>query len=235
MSEPGLFNQRPLRERLRTFALIGYVAVCLVFVLPGGARLGSRAVWDSPHNHDQFAKWANTLSGLGIDTSAEALQQSLWKLTKRYLKTHSALMRPIAWIPMQLGFGQSWRMFSNPQTTPSRLWIEADSGNGFSPLYVSRSREHTWHRQFFEHHRVRKLFGRIGRGGRDEAYVALARWTARRAFRELPAAQRVRVRMYTWATAGPGPAPNVPNEPEFGRSRGKFRHEQVFERNEVGN
>lgn len=234
MTDPGAFNQRPLPERLRAYALLGYVAVCLVFVLPGGSRLGSRAVWDSPHNHEQFAEWAKTLSGLGVEADADALQRGLWKLTKRYLKAHSAIMRPLAWIPEQLGFGQSWRMFSNPQSTPSRLWVEVDAGEGFVPIYVSRSREHTWQRAFFEHHRVRKLFGRIGRGGRDQAYDALARWTARRAFQELPAVSRVRVRIYTWSTPRPGPSPKFPSEPEFGRDGGHFRHEHVFARSEVG-
>jgi hypothetical protein len=128
-----------------------------------------------------------------------------------------------------VGFGQSWRMFSNPQTTPSQLWIELDSGNGFTPIYVSRSSEHVWRHSFFEHHRIRKLLGRIGRGGKDSAYEALADWIAKRAFGDYPQAKRVRVRSYTWTT--PAPDASGPNVGEF--RKGKYHHEKLFVRKEV--
>src|SRR5690606_3515630 len=136
----------------------------------------------------------------GVNVSGATLKQWLWGFTRRYVRAHSQLLRPVRWLPEQLGFGQSWRMFSNPQTTPSRLWVELDEGSGFEPIYVSRSTQHTWRQGFFEHHRIRKLLGRIGRGGRDGAYNSLAGWVAKRAFDEHPQAQTVRRRIYTWTT-----------------------------------
>jgi len=234
MTAPVVLPQRPWRERLRTYLLAGYVLLCLVFTLPGGSRFVNRDVWDSPHNRDQFTQWAATLNQLGFDVSAGAMKQWLWGFTRRYVRAHSELMRPLRWLPEQLGFGQSWRMFSNPQTTPSRLWVEIDDGNGFEAIYVARSTQHTWQQPFFEHHRVRKLLGRIGRGGRDAAYNALASWVAKRAFREYPQASKVRVRIYTWTTPGADSEPQFSDSPEFGRRKGKFRHELVFAREEPG-
>lgn len=192
-----------------------------------------RQVWNSPHNREQFNHWSATLSRFGLDISSTRLKSELWEFTRRYVRLHSQLMRPVRWLPEQLGFGQSWRMFSNPQTTPSRLWLEVDDGHGFEPIYVSRSSEHTWRRSFFEHHRVRKLLGRIGRGGRDAAYESLARWVAKRAFQDYPNAARVRVRTYVWATPGADAQPQFSDQPEFGRHKGKFDHELVFTREGV--
>ncbi len=232
MADAVSFSRRPWRERLRTCALAAYILVCLAFTLPAGSRLANKQVWDSPHNAEQFTRWAHTLTGLGFEVSGAEMKRWLWDFTRRYLRTYSAVMRPLSWLPQQLGFGQSWRMFSNPQTTPSRLWVEADEGGGFAPIYVSRSSQHTWHAAFFEHHRVRKLLGRIGRGGRDAAYEALAAWTAKRVFEEYPRASRVRIRIYTWSTPGPEDAPRFSDVTEFGRKGGKFRHELTFDRGE---
>src|SRR5690606_30587874 len=113
---------------------------------------------------------------------------------------------------------------------PSRLWVELDEGSGFEPIYVSRSTQHTWRQGFFEHHRIRKLLGRIGRGGRDGAYNSLAGWVAKRAFDEHPQAQTVRLRIYTWTTPSGSAEPGFTEPPEFGRRKGKFRHERVFTR-----
>ncbi len=84
-------------------------------------------------------------------------------------------------------------MFSNPQTSPSRLWVEVDQGDGFTPLFVVGSERYTWHGDFFGHHRIRKLLGRIGRAGRGPEYNELGRWLAREAAREFPDAKTLRV------------------------------------------
>lgn len=200
-----------------------------MFTLPGGSRFTSRAVWESPHNQMQFAAWAETLTQLGIETSGPALQKRLWSATKRYSRVRDQVIEPVAWLPVQLGFAQSWRMFSNPQTTPSRLWVEVDEGHGFEPIYVSRSDVHTWRRSFFEHHRLRKLLGRIGRGGKDAAYDALAAWIADRALLDHPTAEHVRVRVETWST----PAPGSPPLRNSGERRGEFRMEHRYDRPEA--
>ena len=210
--------------RLRTAALLMYGGVCLLFTLPGGSRFTSRAVWESPHNQKQFTAWAQTLSRVGIETSGPALQKFLWSATKRYSRVRDQVIKPVQWLPVQLGFAQSWRMFSNPQTTPSRLWVELDEGQDFEPIYVSRSAKHTWRQTFFEHHRLRKLLGRIGRGGKDSAYDALAAWVAKRAFLDHPAALRVRVRIETWTT----PPPESTSSLGADAPQGEFRLEHVY-------
>lgn len=219
-------TSKGLRPTLRTAALIGYGLLCLLFVLPGGSRFTSRAVWNSAHNQRQFDVWAKTLGSLGIPTTGPRLQSQLWSVAKKYSKSRDKLLRPLRWLPEQVGFGQSWRMFSNPQTTPSQLWVEVDTGKGFSPIYVSRSSEHIWRRPLFDHHRVRKLLGRIGRGGKDEAYVAFSARIAKHALADFPDAKRVRTRIFTWTT--PSPNASSPDPAQF--RRGKFRHERTFNR-----
>lgn len=222
------------KQRLRVLALTTYLGLCLLYTLPGGSRFTNRAVWNSAHNERQFGEWASALRHLGVDVTGAQFKAWLWSTTKRYVHVRNRMLRPLSWLTEQVGFGQGWRMFSNPQTTPSRLWVEVDEGSGFRPIYVSRSQERTWRRSFFEHHRIRKLLGRIGRGGGDAAYAALSKRIAQWAFADRPHAKRVRVRTYTWRTPSPAEPSRFSDAPEFARKGGKFRLAHVFTRSEPG-
>lgn len=214
---------------LKVGALLLYAFVCLMFATPTGSRLSNKQVWDSQHNKEEFEAWASGLGALGGNLSGREFQDALWRVTTTYLERRDRLLRPLAWMSRQLGFVQSWKMFSNPQTSPSRLWIELDSGRGFTPLFVVGSDEHTWRRDFFAHHRIRKLLGRIGRAGRAPEYKALCNWIAKAAAQDFPRAQAVRVSMYTWSTRPPNEDYKQVVEPEFGRPGGDFARVKTFD------
>lgn len=215
--------------RLKTGALVVYAVTCLVLSSPAGSRLSNRSVWDSQHNQDEFEAWASGLRNLGLNLSGRQFQDLLWNVTNTYLDQRNHWLEPLAWVTDQLGFAQGWRMFSNPQTSPSRLWVELDQGDGFTPLFVVGSQRYTWHGEFFGHHRIRKLLGRIGRAGRGPEYNELGRWLAREAAREFPDAKTLRVSMYTWKTEPPNRTYNSVPEPELGRPGGTFARRKTFD------
>ncbi len=173
-------------------------------LLPATGRLGNRAVWQSEHNQAQFEQWALMLRDLGLSVDSRQLQSRLWALTRWYLQWRRPIKAWLSPVDAQLGIDQGWAMFSNPQTHPGRLHIDVDRGSGWEPLYVSRSDEHAWHRSQFDHNRMRKLVGRIIRGGRRGSYSRLVRWIGERAREDFPTARRVRVRLYRWTTQAPG-------------------------------
>lgn len=216
-------------QTLKIGALLTYVVACLLLSTPAGSRLGNRQVWDSQHNQDEFEAWATGLRALGVDVSTRDFQDLLWRVTTTYLGSRDRLMRPLSWLSTQLGFVQSWKMFTNPQTSPSRLWVELDTGKGFTPLFVVGSDEHTWRRDFFQHHRIRKLLGRIGRAGRSHEYNALGNWLARAAAHDFPRAKALRVSVYTWKTQSPDEDYELVPDPEFGRPGGRFERSKTFD------
>lgn len=216
------------RRILGPSLLLAYAALCIFLALPSGSRLGDRKVWNSQHNQAQFQRWAGFLSDLGLDVSGKQLNAHLWSFTSSYLKTHNQLLANIRWIPEQLGVSQSWRMFSNPQTHPSRLWLELDEGNGFRPLYIAGSDQHTWRREQLEHHRLRKLTGRLGRSNRQSLYDSFGAWLARQAAHDFPHATSLRIRVYTWSTEAPGSISTANDTVPFARANGKFARAKSF-------
>lgn len=222
------------RVKFRVLALLGYALLCVALATPTGSRLSNRRVWDSQHNQDEFDAWARGLNGLGFDVSGQEFQDLLWSFTNTYLKQRQLVLGPVEWAAAQLGFTQSWRMFSNPQTSPSRLWVELDTGYGFTPLFVAGSEQYTWRRDFFAHHRIRKLLGRIGRAGRAPEYDALCKWLATEAAREFPNGQfpnavALRISMYTWKTPPPNHPFEPPSKPELARPGGKFERRKLLQ------
>ncbi len=209
--------------------LILYAVLCLLFALPGGSRLVDRKVWNSPQNRAQFESWSAFLQDVGVDVSPRQLQQHLWTFTRSYVGVRQAALAKLHWLPEQLGFSQSWRMFSSPQTHPSRLWLELDQGSGYHPLYVAGSKEYAWRRDLLEHHRLRKLVGRLGRSNRHSTYRAFADWLAREVAKDFPEAISLRVSAYTWKTPTPDEVPTAFSlDLPFARAEGKFARVKVF-------
>lgn len=199
---PRIGGVRALRQ-LRALLLLGYLAVMGLMLLPSGHRMGSRAVWRTELIQAQFADWAAALSHFGISMTPKEFERKLWRLVRGYLSVQRPMARSLLPLGQHLGIGQSWKMFSNPQTHPSRIHIDVDRGTGFRPVYVSRSATHNWNQALFDDGRMRKLVGRIGRGGEDSPYPAFVHWTEAQIREDFPDARRLRVRLYRWRTPPP--------------------------------
>ncbi len=186
------------RSRWRWVAAtcIAYVALAIWIALPSGARLRDRALWEQPSTQQQFQAWAALLQRFGLEVEAEPLRERVWTLTQGYLELRHQWVWPAQKLALQLGIDQSFRMFSNPQTAPSLLVLELDRGAGFEPIYVARSTQHRWNARQLEHHRIRKLIGRVARGSYEAQWRDLTRWLARRASCDFPEGKRLRARLY---------------------------------------
>lgn len=180
-----------------------HVLAMLVLALPDASRLGDRAVWKARGTQLDFKQWAERLQGLGFDTDAKRFERWLWDLSQGYLKLRAVLVAPFDPYRRVAGMTQSWRMFSNPQRRPARLHIDVKDGGQWRPLYVGRSDEFEWRREQFDNNRVRKLIGRFARNIRRGNYRLLARWVARQAAHDYPAASEIRVRLYRFKSLPP--------------------------------
>jgi len=205
-----------LRSQLLALFVAFHVLSVLVLSLPASARLGERAVWQSRENQLQFARWARLSSQLGFARSGPELEEQLWTLTQSYLRARSVFIAPFELYASYTGIAQGWRMFSNPQSHPAYVHVELARGAGFEPIYVSRSSQFTWHREQFDHHRLRKLFGRVARSTEELLWEQFGEWAARQAARDFPDASELRIWQERRATPEPGSSaasePAVPEE-----------------------
>jgi hypothetical protein len=193
-----------LCRRLRRWALPVCALCFLLSALPSEARLADRAVWRSPTAARQFSEWAATLSYLGFEVSARGLERFCWKAAKGYLAVRGVVLGPWLTVQRQLGIGQSWSLFTTPQTDPIRLVIDVETDQGWRPLFASRSELHIWRRGIFDHHRVRKLIGRLARTQDLGNWNALTEWVTGQVALDFASARRVRIALWRWQTLAPG-------------------------------
>jgi hypothetical protein len=211
-------GQRPVGWRARWVpAFVGFHGLAvLLLALPASGRLGDRAVWESRENQLQFARWAQLANKLGIARDGPELEQLLWRLTQRYLHARASFVAPFELYRNYSGVGQGWRMFSNPQSHPAYVHIELRRAASFEPIYVSRSSRYDWRAGQLDHHRVRKLFGRIARSTEQELWAQFGVWAAQRAAQDFPDALELRIWQERRATPEPGrpeaPAAVVPEQ-----------------------
>lgn len=181
-----------------------HVLAMLMLALPSNSRLGDPAVWQSRENQLQFARWAQFASKLGIARDGAELEQLLWRLTQGYLSVRGVVVAPFELYEEFSGVRQGWRMFSNPQSHPAYVHVELRRGASFEPIYVSRSSQYDWRARQLDHHRVRKLFGRIARSTEQELWEQFGSWAAQRAARDFPDALELRIWQERRATPDPG-------------------------------
>jgi hypothetical protein len=216
-SDPPRGGQRPVgwRAPLLPAFVAFHVLAMLLLALPASGRLGERAVWESRENQLQFARWAKLASKLGVARDGPELEQRLWRLTQSYLSAREVLVAPFELYAEYSGVRQGWRMFSNPQSHPAYVHVELRRGASFEPIYVSRSSQYAWRGVQLDHHRVRKLFGRIARSTEQELWEQFGAWAAQRAAQDFPDALELRIWQERRATPEPGsPEPSSAPVPE---------------------
>lgn len=190
---------------LRTALIFFHLAAVLVYCLPPPGKVADPAYWKTEQSQSELGVWAKRIDSLGIDTSKEEFEQWLWRVTQRYVAVRRALDRPFGRYVRTMHTNQGWSLFSQPQTQPVRVVVDLqEPGAGFRRIYESRSDEHTWRRAQFDHNRIRKFVGRIGRRSTRELYWQLGNWIARMAARDFPRSGFVKVRLYRYRTAAPG-------------------------------
>jgi hypothetical protein len=188
---------------VRAALILLHVCAVPVLALPAPAYIGNASIREAPLYRRELDAWSQRLRGLGIELTGPQLERIVVEQGRRYLGLRRAIVTPFVPYGRYLGVHQSWQMFSQPQTFPVRLHVEVRAaGEPFEPIYVQHSDEHIWRRSQFEHDRVRKLLGRIGRRS-TAGYVELARWVARQVASDFPDASHVRVRQHRAATLPP--------------------------------
>jgi len=118
----------------------------------------------------------------------------LWPLAAGTAAVVEVLRRPFEPAITYLGFFQRWRMFSVPKLKSARLAVDVLDEGAWRRVYASRSPEYDWRRSQFDHDRMRKLVARSVRSAKGKFWNDLSTWIARRAAKDFPNAEEVRVR-----------------------------------------
>jgi len=184
---------------LRAILVIGHICAVIVYALPSPARIGERAYWKRDTTQEELRQWAGSLDRVGIDTSAQGLEEFLWNLSQGYVSLRRHLIRPFTPYSKYSSVAQGWRMFTNPQRRPARLHLSLVFEDGREEdLFIPHSDQANWRRRQFDHNRFRKQLGRLARDTPNRDFDFIASWAAKRAAGDFPLATKLRVRLYRW-------------------------------------
>ncbi len=183
----------PMTAHLRGLLVALHVLAVTLAALPSPEGGMNRGAWTDPTVQAEFAAWRGRLAALGIELSAEELEDRLWTLAQGWMAARKASLAPFAPYYRHMGTAQPWRMFVAPHTHPSRLHIELLEGEEWRTLYIARDPRHRWKAELLDHDRMRSALFRYAWPGYRRSWEELGRWLADRAAEEFPAGARLRL------------------------------------------
>lgn len=189
--------------QVRTALVLLHVLAISLMALPAPAGGMSKSAWKEPTVQAEFVSWRGRLAAIGVELTPEEFEDNLWTFASGVMEVRSVVLAPFEPYYDYFGTWQSWRMFVAPHTYPANLHIDVRVDEEWKPVYVGRSAEHAWMRDFFDHDRVRSAVFRYSWKKYSSTYRAFTKWIARRAAVDFPEADKVRVRYFRTQTPSP--------------------------------
>lgn len=146
----------------------------------------------NPQRQRDIEVWRGLLRSLGLDIPLERVEGALVSTTKGLSKIHRTLKAPFKPAFELVGANQSWALFASASTTPDRLVVQIDRGNGWETVMRRLDPCCSWREDQLEYRRLRGVWDGQQRSMRA-GYKGLTKWIARQAMRDAPDAQKVRV------------------------------------------
>lgn len=167
-----------------------------------------RSNFDLPVAREELAAIRGHLGRLGVELTHEELADAFVAWGRPLAEARGWLTEPLKHPFRILGMGQSWGLFTYPDTWPHRLVVEArPKGGVYERLYAGLDPEHDWRRDVFVYRRVRGVYdGNTNKPG--ASWNNFARWTADRVFEEFRGYDEVRVFFERFHTVPPGGEPD---------------------------
>lgn len=192
--------------QIRAALLLYHVVGVVLLSIPSPEGAMQRSSWDDPTVQHEFEAWSRRLRAIGVHHDRRSLDQSLWSLSNRYLTVRRVITSPYDAYGTFAGSRQSWRMFTAPQRFPVRLEVSIRERGAYHTVYLSRSNEHVWRRDLFDHYRLRRAVFMMGWDRERRHFTTFADWVASRAAADYPDATDVLVRTVRYRTPEPSEA-----------------------------
>ena len=192
-----------LWPHVRAALLCAVVAGNLVHAIPFPKKEvedDDEAEWRA---HD-VERWHGWLSDLGL------WRGSLAEFHDEVLLRHNQLATVGGWVQLPtrpvfrwLRSTQQWGLFGVVTEAPERLVVEVEVDGAWRMLERRLDPVYTWNDAIFRYRRVRGTWDTVKDDKPNPAYDAFCRWTARRAFADVPGATRVRIEREQIPVAAP--------------------------------
>lgn len=175
---------------------------------------------------EELAAQRVLLAKIGISLTAQEWEDVLFASGSAWVKVYEWTVKPFNPLLRITGTGQSWGLFTYPDTHPHRLIVEVREGadGPWREIYAGLHPEHRWKRELLAYRRVRGVYdSQTSKPG--ASWKNLTRWLARQAMTEDPEIAAVRVAFRRFHTVAPGK--------QAQSSSPMLRHARIWKRDEV--
>lgn len=209
--------------RAALMALVLAVYGLAALPLPHSAR---RAMFDEPVAREELAAQAALLGRVGVAVTPAQVADVLQASNELGVAVYERTLKPLAPLFRWTGTGQSWGLFTYPDTFPHQLTVEVRAGPKapWVTWFAGLDPEHAWMRDVIAYRRVRGVYdGQTSKPG--ASWNNLTRWLARRAFEQDATLTSVRVSFRRFHSVRPGEPADPAVEP--------LRHVRSWDRAQV--
>ncbi len=202
-------------KTLRALAIGAVLCLQALDALPWGRGL-SRQTLQSPRGQEELGRWVQTLSGIGLEATAESLGDGLLAASGAVDRLRK-LPRKVAGPAYRLtGIGQGWAYFAYPNTRPHRLEIDGRVADTWTLRYRGLDADHDWLAPQLRYRRLRGLYN-TQHNRQPATWEAFGVWLGERLHDADPAVDAVRVRLVRTRTTRPDQTPDPRVKKRFER------------------
>jgi hypothetical protein len=215
----NIVNWAQIRAVLIAVALLAHG----IYALPIPEPVSNTDVKNEVRQRD-IAVWREWMASVGLEVSLEQFERTLIDTTQALSKLHRTLKKPFKPAFDLVGANQAWALFASASTSPDRLVIEIDRGEGWEPILRRLDPCCPWREPQLQYRRLRGVWDGQTKSMRA-GYKGLTKWLAHKVFEEYPDAQRMRVYLERGVSVYPWQEP----DPTL-----KIMHERVHRRGHLG-
>ncbi len=205
-----------MRQPRIAWASIRAALLTIVLVIEGVAALPiprsiKRSSFEEPVAREELAVQRGLLSKIGLELTHEELVDVLFTTGSMWVSVNDYTLKPLQPFLGVFGIGQSWGLFTYPDTFPHQLIVEVRRSKSadWELWYAGLDPAYAWSRDVLTYRRVRGVYdGQTSKPG--ASWNNMTRWIAKQACAQDPGVQIVRVSFRRFHTVPPGKPPEAP-------------------------
>ena len=153
--------------------------------------------WAHPTVQAEFKQWTAVLNGAGLNITQSELEAELWSLATQITTLRNATLSPFRKYYRYVGADQNWRLFVAPHMFPSRLEIDVQVDDTWTPVYRVFDGP-KWMGHLIENGRFRPSIFRYSWGRYKGQYNRFTHFLRAQAHEDFPEATAIRFRWWRY-------------------------------------
>ena len=194
------------RDHVRA-ALIAVVLLVHGIAASPLPRSVKRSQFESAIAKEELDRWVGLLGAAWVTVTRAELADRSFAFGEQLVALRTFLLGPVRpWFRVS-GTGQSWGLFTYPDSWPHQLVVEIRVGKEWRTVFAGLDEEADWSRALLAYRRVRGVYdGNTYRP--TKTYEHFAKWIGGRALADFPEARQARVKFIRYHTRAPGQPPD---------------------------